>query len=511
MSLRAIDRTFVLAMALFFGGMVAGCQTEPAVTVEDKPAPVLLISIDGFRPDYFGMFDSPALDRLMREGLYADSLHQVFPTKTFPTHYSLVTGLHPGTHGVVANRMWDPRRKATFSLGDREAVGDGYWYQDGEPVWVTAEKQGLTAATFFWPGSEARIDRIRPTHWKPYAGDTPHEQRITQILEWAGQPAESRPDFMTLYFSRVDSLGHSRGPAAPAVLDGAAEIDRQLGRLLDGLEDLELLERMHIIIVSDHGMTAIDRERYIMLDDYLDLDRVRISDWGPAAQIWATDMSPDAIVEALADAHPRLRVWARDDIPERYRFGSHHRVPDVLAEADPGWMISDRDFMADRQPPAGMHGWDPAWGEMHGIFIARGPDFIPGTRAPAVRSVDLYALLTRLLDLDPAPHEGSITTFAPYLGDGESPDYRIHHFDCDAGSVQARIGPAHMSLHHAGYIFVLDRIETDHAQRFETVGAEFHIDSDRATGRIDGNDLGECRRRPALRNQGEKAGLPGGG
>lgn len=471
--------------------LLSACQTGSSDARDESPPPLLLISIDGFRHDYLSRIDSPNIDRLVDEGLYADSLYHVFPTKTFATHYSIVTGLHPGTHGVVANSMWDPERDATFSLGDRDAVSDGYWYQGGEPIWVTAENQGLTAATFFWPGSEARIHRVRPTHWKPYAGEVPHAERIDQILEWAALPADERPDFMTLYFSIVDSLGHGHGPAAEPVLDAAEQLDRDLGQLFDGLEEMGRLDAMHIFLVSDHGMSEIDKSRYIMLNEYLDLGRVRISDWGPAAQIWATDMNVDEIVDALEGAHPRMRVWARDDIPDRYHFGSHHRVPDVLVEADPGWMISNKAYMAQRQPPKGMHGWDPAHREQHGVFIARGPALPAGSRSPAVRSVDLYALMSELLDIEPAENEGTLAPFAPYLGADEPLDYHIEHFDCDAGEVEARIGPAHLALHFDDGIFVLDRVGEG---RFRDVGLNFEIDGDRASGQVDDRTLDNCRR-----------------
>lgn len=487
-------QTHRIALALVIGlvFLLPACQATSDDREGQGPAPLLLISIDGFRHDYIEQFDSPALDRLIEEGLYADSLHHAFPTKTFATHYTLVTGRYPGTHGVVANNMWDPRRKSRFSLGDREAVNDGFWYSGGEPIWVTAEQQGLTAATYFWPGSEAVIDRTRPTYFKPYDGRVPHEERIDQIVDWLELPEAERPDFLTLYFSSVDSRGHGAGPAAPATLAAAEDLDGQLGSLLDELEAMDLLERINILLVSDHGMSQVSPERTIALDEYIDLSKVNVSDWGPAAQIWAGEMSAEAIVDALADA-PHLRAWQREDIPERYHFGSHYRVPDVLVEADPGWLISSQPYMANPNPPKGMHGWDPALAEMHGIFIARGPDFMRGVRSPAVRSVDLYALMTHLLDLEPAEHEGRLQIFLPYLESGPAPAYRIARFDCEAGPVEARIGPAHMSLHMGERIFVLDRVEGT-GSRFEATDLSFEIDAQHATGRVEGTELGECVR-----------------
>src|SRR5690625_4848303 len=174
----------VLALLVIIAAASPGCRSGVPEASSGKPPPLLLISIDGLRHDYIGQFDSPALDRMIDEGLYADSLMQVFPTKTFAAHYSLATGLYPGTHGVVANSMWDPQRRQFFSMRNRKAVSDGFWFQGGEPIWVTAEKQGLTAATFFWPGSEAMIKRTRPTYWRSYDGRVSHTRRINQALDW---------------------------------------------------------------------------------------------------------------------------------------------------------------------------------------------------------------------------------------------------------------------------------------------------------------------------------------
>ncbi|TVQ42266.1 MAG: alkaline phosphatase family protein [Wenzhouxiangella sp.] len=490
----------LLAIAILSLGLLA-CQSETRLgsnaesQAAERPMPLLLISIDGFRHDYFDLAETPALDRLIDGGFKADSLHHVFPTKTFPTHYTVVTGRHPGTHGVVANSMWDPVRDQRFSLGNRDAVGDGYWYQAGEPIWVTAERQGMTAATFFWPGSEARINRIRPTYWKPYAGATPHAERIDQVLAWFDLPDAERPDLVTLYFSTVDSMGHRHGPRADAVRDAIIDVDSHLQDLLNGLDARGLLGNMHIIIVSDHGMSRVDFDQYIMLDEYLDLSRVTVSDWGPAAQIWATDMSAEEIFTALDGVHPNLRVWKRDDIPPRYRFGSHHRVPDVLAEADLEWMISNRPHMAGRSRFSllGMHGWDPALLEMHGIALMHGPAFAPQTRAPAIRSIDLYALMTHLLGLEPADHEGSLAPFLPYLDADQPLQPETMALSCEQGEItlQLRRGPRHLALHHGQEVHVLDQAD-EHGQRYEEVDLLVDLGTDPIRVRMDEREWNDC-------------------
>ncbi len=471
------------------------CHGTRQIPEEDRPAPLLLISIDGFRYDYFDLADTPALDRLVEGGLKADSLQHVFPTKTFPTHYSLVTGCHPGRHGVVANNMWDPDREAVFSLSDRDAVSDGYWYDGCEPIWVTAEDQGLIAGTYFWPGTEARINGIRPTHWKPYAGNTPHIDRVETLLAWLDLPADERPDLLTLYFSLVDSVGHRYGPRSDEVREAVIDVDRHLGILLDGLEQRGLFDQMHIVLTSDHGMSRVDFDQYIMLDDYLDLRRVRVSDWGPAAQIWATDMPAEDIVAALDGAHPHLRVWVRQDIPERYHFGSHRRVPDVLAEADLEWMISNKPHRVGRQffSLYGMHGWDPSHLEMHGAFVIRGPEVASG-QSPAMRSVDLYALMAHLLKLNPADGDGSLSAFQPYLESDKEMTVEERLYDCRADILRTRIGPAHMSLHFLDQAHVLDLVSSDGSFReYKATGVSFSADGNTARAEIDGRVIHGCR------------------
>ncbi len=477
-------------------GLSACKPASKPVDIDDRPQPLLLISIDGFRHDYFDLAELPAIQRLVEGGLKADSLHHVFPTKTFPTHYTMATGRHPGTHGVVANGMWDPVRDERFSLRNREAVSDGFWYRDGEPIWVTAENQGLRAATFFWPGTEARINRVRPSHWVPYDSRYPHAERIDQLLEWFDLPEDERPSFYTLYFSSVDSMGHRHGPLAEPVKEALVDVDYHLGTLLDGLESRGLLDQVNILLVSDHGMSWVDFDKYILLDDYMDLSRVRISDWGPAAQIWAIDKTVDEIMDALVDAHPKMRVWRREDIPQRYRFGSHRRVPDVVAEADLEWMISNRPHRAGREQFSlmGMHGWDPAWLEMHGTFVAYGPAFTAGSRAPAFRSIDLYALMTHLLELTPADHEGNLAPFEPFLHTQERHYPERLSFVCgDDQVIQVAIGPAHATLGYGQAVHVLDAVDRPNGTRqWQEVDLSLEISDTVARARIDDLELGNC-------------------
>ncbi|MEX2499674.1 MAG: alkaline phosphatase family protein [Wenzhouxiangellaceae bacterium] len=492
-----------LSILLITALLLAACNpTRQTAGGETTAPPLLLISIDGFRHDYMEMTELPALQRLAADGLKADSLQHVFPTKTFVTHYALATGLYAENTGVVANSMWDPKRKSSFSLGNRNAVGDGYWY-DGEPIWNTVEKAGGIAATYFWPGSEAQIGGIRPSIWKPYAGETPHDARIDQVLEWLDQPEERRPSFLTLYFSAVDSAGHAHGPGHPKTVEAMVEVDRALGRLIEGLEQRGLYRDMHILVTSDHGMQQVDLERYLLLDDFLDLGQIHVSDWGPAAQIWTREGGPTAeqIIASVDRDHPAIRrVWRKGNAPARYHFDNHQRVPDVTVEAKLGWMISNKPYYAGMQRGMlnGMHGWDPAWAVMHGIFIATGPAFEPGERLPAVRSVDLYSLMARLMDVPPAQTDGSIVAFEPLLGSDKPFAVRQARWRCGDDSMAVRITtrsvPGLAALHHEGRVFALPQAQSASGERFADTAVEFWDNGDQARIEIDGRLFPACSR-----------------
>ncbi len=387
---------------------------------------LLLISIDGFRWDFLDRARTPNLDRLIANGVRAERLIPVFPTKTFPNHYSIVTGLYPEHHGIVANTMYDPVLNARFRMSDRQAVGDERWW-GGEPIWVTAEKQGLLTAPFFWVGSEAPIRGVRPTYWQRFDDDFPNSDRVDQVLAWLDLPRERRPRLITLYFSDIDDAAHAYDPdGAPEVAAAVRQIDRTLGRLLHGLDERRLTDRVNLIVVSDHGMAALSPQRVILIDKYLDLEIANVVDWNPVLALWPAEDRVDEVYEALVDAHPHLRVFRRDEIPERLRYQQHRRIAPIIALADEGWWIGTRrglqrvwspdDHDADRFP-GGTHGYDPALESMGALFIASGPALRKGLVVPPFENIHLYNLMCEILALDPAPNDGDPAVIAPLLAD----------------------------------------------------------------------------------------------
>ncbi len=253
-----------------------GCSRENGKSlIIDRPI-TLLVSMDGFRYDYLGRTQTPNFDRFAQEGVVADALIPVFPTKTFPNHYTIVTGLYPDEHGIIANRMIDTIFDQTFRIGaNSTTTRDGRWFE-GEPIWVTAEKQGIRSATFFWPGSDAEIQGKRPTLRKVYDNSIDYADRISQVLDWIALPDTDRPAFISLYFESPDKEGHLYGPEADEVTVMIEAMDRHLGNLIAGLEAMGVLDQINLVLLSDHGMTQLSRQRVIFLDDYIDLDHVQI-------------------------------------------------------------------------------------------------------------------------------------------------------------------------------------------------------------------------------------------
>lgn len=366
----------------------------------DKPY-VVMVSFDGFRHDYMEMFNTPNFDRVAADGARAEGLIPVFPSLTFPAHYSIATGMYPGSHGLVANTFYDRELDRFYSLSDRETVEDGQWYA-GEPIWVTAEKQGMVSAAFYFVGTEADVQGIRPSRWKRFDPIVPNRERVDTVLTWLALPAETRPHMVSLYFAEADYAGHRFGPRGiPEVAEAVDLVDRALGRLLDGIDALPHGDEVYVVLVSDHGMSNVRPNGHYALDGIADMSGARLTSGGTVGilHVEGSDARIEELRASLDEGMPHARVYRNREAPPELHVNGHPRFGDLIVVPEEGYTIG---IGPRRGSSRGMHGWNPSYPSMHGIFLVKGPGIEPGTRLPRIEGVDIYPFLARVLELEPA-------------------------------------------------------------------------------------------------------------
>lgn len=405
--------------ALCFASLLLGCagRSRHAGQPSAPAAPaVVLVALDGFHPSYLERAPSRHLRDLARQGVWARWLVSVFPTLTFPNFYSIATGLYPEHHGIVSNTIEDTAL-GRFTLRDTAAVRDARWW-GGEPIWVTAVKQGKRAATFFWPGSEAAIGGVRPTYYKQYDRGTPNAERVRQVLEWLSLPADQAPALVTVYFDDVDQAGHEFGPDAPETDSAIARVDSAVGALVRGIGERRLDRWVNIIVVSDHGMAGIEPDHLIYLDDLIDTSTVDVVELGPVTSLRSRGGDQEGVYRQLVGSHPHLRVYRKSEIPARYHYRAHERIQPIIGVADEGWIVTTHGYVATRgagRLPRGHHGYPSEVPSMRAIFLARGPAFAKKTSVAAFQNIHIYSLLTHLLGLAPAPNDGVLDSVKAVL------------------------------------------------------------------------------------------------
>jgi predicted AlkP superfamily pyrophosphatase or phosphodiesterase len=375
------------------------------------------VSLDGWRWDYLQRLKAPHLKTLAARGVLSQGLIPSFPSKTYPNHFTIVTGLYPEHHGIVANNMSDATISSDPFSMTASVANDPRWW-GGEPIWATAVSQGLRASSMFWPGSDVAIGGVRPTDWLPYDQNKSNGDRVTQALAWLARPEPERPSFVTMYFSDVDTAGHIHGPGARETLAAAEGLDSHIGHLVAGLERLGLLPQTTLIVVSDHGMSLQAPDRKVFIDDYIDLKFVDVIDWSPVLQLRPkATATVDEVYRALRGKHPSLAVYRREDVPRELHYSSHPRIAPVVAIASEGWQITTRQRFNDQpgRRAGGDHGYDPRVMQMHGLFVAAGPTLRQGLVVPRFENVHIYELMCRVLGLRPAKNDGDPAVTAGWM------------------------------------------------------------------------------------------------
>ncbi|MEP6742686.1 MAG: ectonucleotide pyrophosphatase/phosphodiesterase, partial [bacterium] len=399
----------LLLLVLLAPAFSSQAQTKP---IKDLRPTVILISLDGFRYDYLAKYQSPNLNSLARNGVRARWLIPSFPTKTYPNHYTIATGLYPAHHGIVENEIYDQQFDAVFNLSKREEVQNGRWWL-GEPIWVTAEKQNQRAASVFFPGTEAEIAGKRPSYWKLYDAKVSNADRVDTILGWLDVPSVRRPTFLSLYFSDTDDAGHHFGPDSTGTAHAVAELDEAIGKLIGGLRAREIFAQVNLIIVSDHGMATVGAGHVILLDSLFDTRLAERIFWTPEiVSIFPRAGNEITIYSSLRRHLPaHARVYRKSEIPERFHYRDSPRLPPLLVLPDEGWVLMNREGLAAMNasvngPAKGRHGYDNQLRSMRAIFIAHGQAFKRGKVVAPFANIQIYNIMTRILGLRPAPNDG---------------------------------------------------------------------------------------------------------
>ena len=410
---------------LFALGLILIGTIQLSFSQEKEPI-VILISLDGFRHDYVERFQPENLMKFIAKGTAAEGLIPSFPSKTFPNHYTIATGMLPEHHGLVDNSFYEPFKDQVYTMGNRDIVQDGYWY-GGTPLWVLAEQNGLKAVSYFFVGSEAPVQGIRPSEYFDYNGRVPNLTRISKVFEWLHLPDTERPRLIALYFSDMDDVGHAYGPSADEQLrEKLTKLDHELGALFEGIESFDL--PIHVVIVSDHGMADVSKDKLINLDSLMEGIDARVVNNGALAHVHLADQkAKKKAIQMIQSRNSHIQI---DDLEgnENYtdtskfpqRIGDFLIIPEFkyyLAD-NQGMMRYSNKFARLKTEMSGEHGFSPRNQDMWGIFYAKGPQIKSGNRIEPFQNIHIYPLICQILGLPiPAGIDGKKEVLAPILKD----------------------------------------------------------------------------------------------
>lgn len=385
--------TFVsLSLYILFSLSFTGCGSGT-----EANRYVVVLSLDGFRSDYAARSHTPTLDSLGEAGVKG-AFRPCFPSVTFPNHYSMATGLHPDHHGLVNNFFYAPELDSIYKMGNLNSD-----FYGGEPIWNTAEKQGVRSAAFFWVGSEVPVEGMQPSIWKKFDKKVPFSDRADSVIAWLQLPEKERPHLIMWYMEEPDAIGHRCTPDSSATLSKVEELDGILNHFFTAAKELPIFDQIDFIVLSDHGMATYYPENYVNLNDYLPRDSFEYVFDGVPTLLYPKKSYLDSAY-AILQKVPRITVWKKNEIPAKYVYGTNPRIGDLVVLPDVGTYVQ---FRSESRPYyAATHGYDNFAPEMEAIFYAAGPSFKKQVEVPAMANVNLYLLIARLLHLQPAPNDG---------------------------------------------------------------------------------------------------------
>lgn len=390
-----MKKGLAIALTVLLAGVLVFCLIP-------KERYVVLVSLDGFRWDYPTLYDAPNIDEIAEDGVSAD-MFPSYPASTFPNHYAIATGLVPDHNGLVNNSFWAPDQQAYYSMGGPNRSKAEFFL--GEPIWLTAQRQGLKVGVVYWVGSDVDIQGQYPTYWKNYS-DKPlieYSARVDTVEAYLNMPKSKRPRLIMLYFDEPDHSGHGFGPNSDEVANAVSLVDEQIGRLREAIANSKVGRRTDLIVLSDHGMTSIDPRRNINPTEYVKPEWVERMLHGTPTSIFTKPEFRDSVYNSFKKA-PHVTVWKKEEIPAELNYGTSDRIGDIVVAPEIGWQIHDR----HPRGPGGAHGYSPYDKDMQAIFRAEGPSFKKGFKAEQFRNVSVYPLVCKLLKIKPSPNDGDL-------------------------------------------------------------------------------------------------------
>ncbi len=384
---------------------VIGLFLAISAQAQEKPY-VVLVSFDGFRHDYVAKYNPPNFRKFIAKGAQAEAIIPSFPSKTFPNHYSIVTGLNPGNHGLVDNSFYDRTRNEFYGMRNKDRVVNPVYY-GGVPLWTLARQNNMKSASFFWVGSEVSDPAHRPDYYFPFDDTSDPRKRVQQVLDWLKLPAAERPHLITLYFSFPDHEGHEFGPNAPETQQAVLRADSMLNELMTGIEATKL--PVNVILVSDHGMKELSvvEETFIFVDELVDRKNrsIKLVNGGTQTHLYVDSKAKkDSLFAVLKRNEKNFTVLKKEDYPATWHY-THKRVGDVMIMAHEGYYIregSRERFLSSAKvgTKMGVHGYDPATvRDMYGVFYAQGPNIKRGVTVAPFQNIHVYPLIAKILGL----------------------------------------------------------------------------------------------------------------
>ncbi|KAL3119970.1 hypothetical protein niasHT_007098 [Heterodera trifolii] len=378
--------------------------------------PLLVISLDGFLREYLSRNIVQTLHRMGECGAQADFLFPSFPSRTFPNHHTIATGLWPGVHGVVDNVVFDAQISA--ELEQMSNVKNAAFY-GGEPIWSLAVRQHKRVFCLFWPGCSFNITGYNPTLDLPYNSSFPYSKRVDKIVEWLSLPAIDRPSLIMAYFDQPDNVGHYHTSEKQMELE-LVYLESVLDYLFNSLHGEGILDCVNLIILSDHGMQRLNKRFYF--NELIGPTKSSgvIATSGVIGHIYLpngtnSDDFKDQLVNKLACyENTKFHLFDRKQLPKRYHYGRLRRVGDLVFDGRPG--VSFDVSPSESFNLTSDHGYDYRFEQMHAIFFARGPNIRKGVRIEPFQNVELFNLFIDLLRLPQnVPNNGTLGLLDPLI------------------------------------------------------------------------------------------------